>query len=173
MKKFVIVLASLLIVTGCVSGDELTRTVPRDCEIAKVVEAFDQQVAGSKFVPTDWEPMEGTDLKAVYDAGGIACSYGIQVAEVGGTVLWAPASDSLWAERSEIWQGDGMTAIDLAGVDEQAAFILQEGTSADEMHVWKINLLVDGIWIQVGATFLQTVDEAAGIIEAAVEATEG
>ena len=143
-----------------------------NCEIESVIAAFEAQVSGSRYVPTDWEPAAGTDLAAVYDAGGIACSYGIQVAEVGGTVMWAPASDSLWVERSKIWQADGLTAIDLEGVDEQAAFILQDGTSADEMHLWKINLLIDGIWIQIGATFLQTVEEASGIIAAAVEATK-
>jgi len=163
---------SITLLTGCSSAVTAARDVPTNCEIEGVVSAFNDQVSGSKYVPTEWDPMEGTDLKAVYDAGGIGCSYGIQVAEVGGTVLWAPASESLWAERSKIWQEDGLTAIDLDGVDEQAAFILQEGTSADEMHVWKINLLVDGIWIQVGATFLQTVDEATGIIAAAIEATE-
>lgn len=134
--------------------------------------AFDAQVAGSSYVPTEWQPGEGTDLATAIDAGGIACSYGIQVAEVGGTILWAPADNELWASRSIEWQEYGQTPIDLDGVDEEAAFILQEGTAADEMHVWTINLLIDGIWIQIGATFLQTVDEASEIIAAAVAATE-
>jgi len=48
--------------------------------------------------------------------------------------------------------------------------ILKEGsTGADEMHVWAINLLINDVWIQVGASFLQTVDEAMPIIEAAIE----
>lgn len=172
MKRIVSLLLAALLLTSCSSESETKRAVPTNCEIDDVIKAFDQQVAGSRYVPTDWQPAAGTDLAAVYDAGGIACSYGIQVAEVGGTVLWAPASDSLWAERSKIWQADGLTAIDLEGVEEQAAFILQDGTSADEMHVWKINLLIDGIWIQIGATFLQTVEEASGIIASAVEATK-
>ena len=172
MKLIALALTSLLLVTSCSSDEESAiRVVPTDCEIAGVISAFDEQVAGSQYVPTEWEPAEGTDLAAVYDAGGIACSYGIQEAEIGGTVLWAPASDELWAERSAQWQADGQTSIDLANIEEDAAFILQDGTAADEMHVWTINLLIDGLWIQIGATFLQTVDEAAGIIDAAIAAT--
>ena len=64
----------------------------------------------------------------------------------------------------------GETPIDLPGIEEVAAFILQDGTSADEMHVWRINLLIHGVWIQVGASFLQTLDEALPIIEASIAA---
>lgn len=173
MRRTLFLLLPLLLLVSCSnSSPSAEGSVPVTCEIPGVIAAFDEQVPGSKYVPTDWQPSAGTDLAAVYDAGGIACSYGIQVAEVGGTVMWAPASDSLWAERSKIWQADGLTAIDLVGVDEQAAFILQDGTSADEMHLWKINFLIDGIWIQIGATFLQTVEEASEIIASAVEATK-
>lgn len=179
MRKLTALFASLLLLTGCSSAgnssaeEEATaRVVPQSCEIADVVAAFDQQVEGSAYVPTEWQPSEGTDLATALDAGGIACSYGIQVAEVGGTILWAKIDDETWTSRTLEWQEYGQTAIDLAGVDEDAAFILQEGTSADEMHVWTINLLIDGIWIQIGATFLQTVDEASEIISAAISATE-
>ncbi len=175
MKIFALALTALLLISGCSNEEStLTRIVPSDCEFADVISAFDEQVTGAKYIPTQWEPAEGTDLAAVYDAGGIACSYGIQEAEVGGTIMWAPADkNELWAERAAQWQASGQTAIDLEGVDETAAFILQEGTSADEMHVWTINILNDGIWIQIGATFLQTVDEASAIIDAAIAATEG
>lgn len=172
MRRSVLITLAITLLAGCsATGTSVVRSVPGDCEIESVIAAFDEQVAGSDYVPTDWQPSEGTDLKAAIDAGGIACSYGIQVAEVGGTILWAPASDELWESRSDQWKEYGQTPIDLEGFDEDAAFILQDGTSADEMHVWTINLLVDGIWIQVGATFLQTVEEASGIIEAAIEAT--
>lgn len=172
MRRSVLITLAITLLAGCsATGTSVVQSVPGDCEIESVISAFDEQVTGSDYVPTDWQPGEGTDLKAAIDAGGIACSYGIQVAEVGGTILWAPASDELWESRSDQWKEYGQTPIDLEGFDEDAAFILQDGTSADEMHVWTINLLVDGIWIQVGATFLQTVEEASGIIEAAIEAT--
>jgi len=172
MRRNVLITLAITLLAGCsATGTSVVQSVPEDCEIEPVIAAFDEQVAGSDYVPTDWQPGEGTDLKAAIDAGGIACSYGIQVAEVGGTILWAPASDELWESRSDQWKEYGQTPIDLEGFDEDAAFILQDGTSADEMHVWTINLLVDGIWIQVGATFLQTVEEASGIFEAAIEAT--
>lgn len=173
MKKFVLLLASLLILTSCASETpRVERSAPTGCEIDGVIAAFDTHVSGARYIPTEWQPGPGTDLAATYDAGGIACTYGIEEAEVGGTILWAPASDRLWAERSAIWQEDGQTPIDLSGFDEEAAYVLQDGTSADEMHLWSINILIDGIWIQIGATFLQTIEEANGIIDAAIAATE-
>jgi hypothetical protein len=49
---------------------------------------------------------------------------------------------------------------------------LQDGTSADEMHVWRINVLIRGVWIQVGASFLQNLDEALPIIKASIAAID-
>jgi hypothetical protein len=40
------------------------------------------------------------------------------------------------------------------------------------MHVWRVNLLINEVWIQVGASFLQNLDEAIPIIKAAITATE-
>jgi hypothetical protein len=49
---------------------------------------------------------------------------------------------------------------------------LQDGTSADEMHVWRINVLIRGVCIQVGASFLQNLDEALPIIKASIAAID-
>lgn len=72
-----------------------------------VIGGSHEEIEGSAYVPAEWQPGEGTDLAAALDAGGIACSYGIQVAEVGGTIIWAPTDDELWETRSTEWQGFG------------------------------------------------------------------
>jgi hypothetical protein len=106
------------------------------------------------------------------DNNGIACTYGIQVAEVGGTVLWTANAESIWEQRKASWIEFGETPIDLPGIDETAAYVLIEGTESGEMHVWKINLLINDVWIQVGASFFQDVEEALPIIKAAIVATQ-
>jgi hypothetical protein len=40
------------------------------------------------------------------------------------------------------------------------------------MHVWKVNLLINDVWILVGASFFQDVEEALPIIKAAIIATQ-
>ena len=35
--------------------------------------------------------------------------------------------------------------------------------------MWAINLLIDGFWIQVNATFLQTIEEAIPLVQAAID----
>lgn len=168
-----------LLLAGCSTDSASTNSaseplqlrVPSECNQQVVVDAFDKEVPGSQYVPTDWQPSPGTDLAAVYDNGGIACSYGIQVAEVGGTIFWASNKDEVWDQRAIDWKKAGLLKIDIPNLDETDAYILKEGsTSADEMHVWAINVLIGGLWIQVGATFLQTLEEALPIIDAAIEA---
>jgi hypothetical protein len=178
MKIFLSLIASLLLITACGStgadsqSENVKAKVPASCEIPEVVAEFAAQVPESKFVPTDWQPLPDTDLAAVLDNNGIACAYGIQVAEVGGTVLWTANAENIWEQRKASWIEFGETPIDLPGIDETAAYVLKEGTESGEMHVWKVNLLINDVWIQVGASFFQDVKEALPIIKAAIIATQ-
>ena len=161
-----------LLLSGCSSSDNSTAasyTAPATCELPALVKSFDDQVQGSVYVPTEWQPSEGTDLYDAINNGGIACTYGIQVAEVGGTVLFATLTQDQWDMKKTTWTGLGQIPIDLPGLDETDALILKEGsTGADEMHVWGVNLYIHGVWISVNASFLQNIDEAMPIIKAAV-----
>jgi hypothetical protein len=181
MKLRIALVLSILLLTSCSSNasqvssdgvETVAGKVPASCEIAEVIREFDAQVPGSKFVPTEWQPSPNTDLEVALKNQGIACTYGIQVAEIGGTILWASNAKNIWNERKSAWIEAGETAIDLPGIEETAAYILQDGTSADEMHVWRINLLIRGVWIQVGASFLQNLDEALPIIKASIAAID-
>jgi uncharacterized protein YceK len=177
MRKILVVAVSLILLAGCSTsapeasdGKMAQLTPPSSCEQELVIQAFADQVEGSRFVPTDWQPSPGTDLFDVYEAGGIACTYGIQVAEVGGTVMWASNVDNLWDRKKTQWLEQGQVQIDLPGINETDAVILQEGSaSGGEMHVWAINLLINDVWIQVGASFLQNVDEALPLVQAAID----
>jgi hypothetical protein len=175
------VLSALFVATLLLSGCSSTQPAPTDnassatylapttCELPGVVKSFDDQVKGSVYVPTEWQPSPGTDLYDAINNGGIACTYGIQVAEVGGTILFAALTQEQWDKKKTTWTGLGQIPIDLPGLDETDAVILKEGsTGADEMHVWGVNLYIHGVWIAVNASFLQNIDEAMPIINAAV-----
>lgn len=178
MKRLVILLVSVLLLTSCGSSAQVKPTennhkVPASCELDNVNAAFAKIIPPSKYIPTEWKPAAGTDLYAAINAGGIACSYGDQPAEVGGTILWAAGKNGLWSSREKQWKSEGMQAVDIPNIDESAAYKLPEGaTSADGMPAWKVNLLVNGIWIQLGAAFIQSWDEATPIIQAAIDATK-
>ena len=181
MKLKITLFLSVLLLTACGSSDVASKSeqnkttkakVPISCEIPDVVDEFVAQVPGSKYVPTDWQPLPDTDLAAVIDNNGIACAYGIQVGEVGGTVLWASNAEGIWDQRKSSWIQYGETPIDLPGIDETSAYVLKEGSESGEMHVWKINLLINDVWIQVSASFFQNVEEALPIIKAAINATQ-
>ncbi len=174
MKRLALLLISTLLVAGCGSSDDSAApenpSVPLDCAETKILSAFPDRIPNPKSIITNWEPAEGTDLFAAYNAGGIACSYGIQEAEIGATILWTPDYGTNFQAREADWKAAGQKQVDLPDFDEDAAYVLSEGTEgAGEFHIWSINYLKDGFWIQIGATFLGSIEEAMPLVRAASE----
>lgn len=171
MKRIAASLALLLIISGCGSEESVipeNPSVPLNCADTKILDAFPDSIPNPKSILTDWEPAEGTDLYAVYNAGGIACSYGMQEAEIGATILWTPDYGTNFDLRVPDWTAAGQQKIDLPDFNEDIAYVLTEGTpGAGEYHVWAINYLKDGFWIQVAATFLSSIEEAMPLVKAA------
>lgn len=171
MRIATIILSMLLLLTGCSKTEEVAAApswVPLDCAKTKVLAAFPERIPNPKYVATNWEPSEGTDLYAAYSVGGIACSYGIQEAEVGATVIWAPNFGDVWDQRSVEWVAAGQEEIDLPGISESKAYALTEGVAGQgEYHVWVVNALIDGFWIHIGATFFGSIEDAVPLVQAA------
>ena len=178
MKKVALAVIASLLITSCGSFNESSPSssqlyVPSDCTTTKILKALPDSIPNPKFIDTPWEPAEGTDLYASLNAGGLACSYGIQEAEIGVTVLWAPDDETLFQSRVSTWTESKQVKTDLPKIDEEQAFVLSEGDeNSVERHIWAINLLISGVWIQVNATFLQTIDEAIPLIEAAIDSLQ-
>ena len=182
MKKLVATVTLLGLLTACGNAKPVTtpspsattteRHVPSSCELPDVNAAFALVIPPSQYIPTEWKPAAGTDLFEAINAGGIACTYGDKDAEVGGTVLWALDKNNLWQSRVKEWQKEGMVRVEIPNIDEQDAYRLPDGaTAADGMPAWKVNLLIHGVWIQLGAAFIQSWDEATPILRAAINAT--
>lgn len=64
---------------------------------------------GFVLIDTMWNPMPDTELAAALTAGGVACSYGIQEAEVGATLLWTTGA-GIFAARQPCMSGDESAA---------------------------------------------------------------
>jgi len=159
--------ALALVLTLAACGGDATR-MPTSCPQGEFLMAMNDYVVGSVFVDTPWEPAPETDLAAALDAGGAACSYGIQEAEVGATVLWSTAEP--FVSRRAQWQADGQVQVEVNGADE--AWALQE-TNDNETRLWALNLLVDDVWIHIGATFLPDLKSAGPLIDAAINEVRG
>ena len=184
MKKFIYPTVSLILLTSCGGKAEpattpsatptaTERIVPTTCELPDVNSAFALVIPPSQYIPTEWKPAAGTDLYEAINAGGRACSYGDQNAEVGGTVIWALDKNNLWKSRVAQWEKEGMVRVEIPNIDEMDAYRLPDvATSADGMPAWRVNLLIHGVWIQLGAAFIQSWDEATPIIRAAINATK-
>ena len=183
MKFRSALIASMLLLSACGNAKPVTtpsqtptkadRHVPSSCELPDVNAAFALVIPPSQYIPTQWKPAAGTDLYEAINAGGIACTYGDKDAEVGGTLIWALDKNNLWQSRVKEWQKEGMVRVEIPNIDEQDAYRLPDGaTAADGMPAWKVNLLIHGVWIQLGAAFIQSWDEATPILRAAINATK-
>ena len=88
LKILATICSSSLLLVSCGSSGEPQKKVapefaiPLYCDQTKIVSSFPPKVEGASTIFTDWQPYPGTDLAATYQAGGIACSYGIQ-SEIG------------------------------------------------------------------------------------------
>lgn len=166
--------SAVVLLVGCqaIPGESTDSFIPTNCEIPKVLSAFQQSITGALFIPTDWQPAEDTDLFEVYELGGIACTYGIESAEIGGTLMWAKVSDDFWRQKVDKWETLGYLKVDVPELNESDAFALST-TAADDVPVWLINLELDGVWIQFGASkFVASLDDARAILKAAASAIE-
>lgn len=178
MKRITLAVIAALLLTSCSNSDEVKAPapkfyVPNDCTKTAILAALPDSIPNPQYIATEWEPAEGTDLEEAYSRGGIACSYGIQEAEIGTTILWAPNDEGVFESRIPEWTKSNQVMTDLPEIEEDAAYVLAEGDeNSVERHVWTINLSIDGIWIQVNATFLQTIEEAVPLIQAAIDSLQ-
>ena len=171
------ILVLVLLLISCTNQTEVAKqgaySVPSNCADSKVLESILPRITDAKHIETEWEPVEGTDLYAAYNSGGIACIYGIQEAEVGATILCAPDNKTLFSELTPNWIGFGQKEIDLPGIEEEAAYYLSEGIQGQgEYHIWSVNLLINGNWIQVEATFFNSLEDAIPLIKAAIDSLQ-
>jgi hypothetical protein len=170
MKKFLALsLTSILFLSGCGdSGKGPTLFVPSHCDKTTILASFPESISNPTFIDTPWEPAEGTDLFEAIAAGGIACSFGIQEAEIGATIFWANDDGYLFNERAAQWLEEGQQIVDIPKFDEEAAYALTEAKDGEtEKHVRAVNFLISGFWIHIGATFADSLADYTPLAQAA------
>ena len=168
-------LASLitLLLAGCGNSKpestvEKALAIPATCENQKIIDALPADVrANAKYIPTTWQPAQGSDLEAVLNSGGLACSYGIQNAEIGATIYWTATDFSIFDSRKASWIALGMKELKLANGD--TAYAVEDNKSLNpEIHSWAIEISHKNVWIHIGATYVYTLKDAQPIIAAAI-----
>lgn len=170
MRKVTLLLSLALILSSC--STEKTASPqnfysPSECASLKVLSTIQQALPQAQYVPTEWQPAEGTDLEAAYQAGGIACTYGIASAEIGATILWAPDKNGLWETRKKAWLAGEYQQGNFSQVDD--SLILKEGiTGADGAYRWSAQVLSKGFWISINASFVRDQKLGQSIIQGAV-----
>jgi len=173
-------LVLVLLATGVISDEAkagststvkpTSLSVPKDCLSTKVLSALQKDVRQAQFIDTPWQPAPGTELADFLNNGGIACSYGIQSAEVGITVDWVADATTLFNNRVAGWISEGYQKIDIPNLTESQAYFFQKDQSpTNEFHQYRVNLLIDGFWISLSSSFGKTIEDSSDWLKAAVD----
>jgi hypothetical protein len=172
-KKIALIASLAIILAGCGNAAKTPSatplfTPPANCNDTNVLSALPQDLTNAMYIPTEWQPAPGTDLEAVLNGGGIACTYGVQQAEIGATVSWVKNSKDLFASRIAGWKSAGFEPKKIAGVEADEIYVISDAAmNAREIHSWSANILVKGNWIQVSASYMYQSADAAPLISAA------
>ncbi len=173
-------LVLVLLATGVISDEAkagststvkpTSLSVPKDCLSTKVLAALQKDLRQAQFIEYAWEPAPGTELADFLNNGGIACTFGIQSAEVGISVDWVGDATSLFNNRVEGWISGGFQKIDIPNLSESEAYFFQRDQSpTNEFHQYRVNLLIDGFWISLGSSFGKTIEDSSEWLRAAVD----
>ena len=148
--------------------DSRKLATPSECAPLPVLDAIKTLVPDAIYIPTDWQPAKGTDLEAALSAGGLACTYGVENVEIGGTLIWAPANQSQWEKRKELWLAGDFQQSKIEGFSD--ALILKDGvTGVDGAPRWNAIVYFEGFWISANLSFVHSLEEARPILDAARE----
>ena len=148
----------------------ITYSVPKDCLSTDVLAALQKDVRQAQFIDTPWGPAPGTELADFLNNGGIACSYGIQRAEVGITVDWVADATSLFNNRVAGWISEGYQKMDIPNLMESEAYFFQKDQSpTNEFHQYRVNFLINGFWISLSSSFGKTIEDSSEWLKAAVD----
>jgi undecaprenyl-diphosphatase len=176
-------LVLVLLATGVISDSAkagstspvkpISYSVPKDCESTKVLAALQKDVRQAQFIEMPWEPAPGTELADFLNNGGIACTYGIQSAEVGISVDWVADATSLFDNRVEGWISRGFQKIDIPFLSESEAYFFQMDQSpTNEFSQYQVKFLINGFWINLNSSFGKTIDDSSEWLQAAVDSLQ-
>ena len=187
-KKLIFVIAPLLFaLTACAtpsspeaaanptsSSSKATAVyaTPKSCTDTTILATISPLIQDAKFIDTKWQPVAGTELADFLENHGIACSYGDARAAIGTTIKWVANATDLFTNRVSEWQSLNYQKVDLANVDESAAYFLYQPVGPkQEFQIWALNILINGTWIQINATYLTDLTGATSLISAALDSS--
>lgn len=173
-KKLALLVSVALLLASCGASHETPVALssfkpPANCNDTNVLAALPHDLTHAAYIPTEWQPAAGTDLAAILDGGGIACTYGVQQAEIGATVSWVKDVKGLFNSRVAEWKAAGYEEQPIPGVLADKIFVISEAAmNAREIHSWSANILVKGNWIQVSASYIYKSADSVALLNAAI-----
>lgn len=141
--------------------------IPESCLASKALLAVKEEITGATFIDTKWTPAPGTELADVLNNGGLACSYGLQSAEIGATIRWVEDSKGNFEKWSTQWLNQGYTEVDLTKFGALKGYFLMKPQSAtQEFSIWNLNFKLGEVWVSISRTSGTTLDAGSGLIKA-------
>ena len=169
-------LVSLLIIpllVGCGTSKvsapkpEIKINIPSNCQTAKALSAVETEIAGAQVIDTKWQPAPDTELFDFLNNGGIACSFGVQSAEIGATLRWVVDTKNNYEKWSPEWLKQGYERVDLSKYGVPSGYFLVKPQSVNqEFHIWNLNFKSGGVWVSISRTSGDDLEAGKKLIEA-------
>lgn len=147
--------------------------VPASCASTQMLGAVKATISNATVISTAWTPAAGTELADVLNDGGIACSYGVQSAEIGATTMWVENKAQVFEYRIPAWLNGGYHRVDIPGYPKARAYLLFKPQSpTQEFRIWQLEMLINGYWIRISTSSGDTAESNIGLITAAVNSLQ-
>lgn len=121
---------------------------PKSCESTLLNKNIKEIDPAYSYIPTKWEPAEGTDLSLAYSSSGIGCTFGDLKSETGITILWGASSEADFKERVTYWLANSYNEVNIAGYS--LSLKLKDGEfSPDGKARRSIITFKEGNWVEL------------------------
>lgn len=159
--------------TPSTSPTAVSYRVPASCASTQMLGAVKATISNATVISTAWTPAAGTELADVLNDGGIACSYGVQSAEIGATTMWVENKAQVFEYRIPAWLNGGYHRVDIPGYPKARAYLLFKPQSpTQEFRIWQLEMLINGYWIRISTSSGDTAESNIGLITAAVNSLQ-
>lgn len=170
--KALVALLIIPLLVGCGTSKvsapkpEIKINIPSNCQTAKALSAVENEIAGAQVIDTKWQPAPDTELFDILNNNGIACSFGVQSAEIGATLRWVADTKNNYEKWSPEWLKQGYERVDLSKYGVPSGYFLVKPQSVNqEFHIWNLNFKSGGVWVSISRTSGDNLEAGKKLIE--------
>ena len=125
----------------------ITLNIPSHCDKTYIYQKLKEKTPSAIYKKQSLDPVPGSDLETLYNAGGISCSYIIGTQEI--IVSLAPFYEELFAPLLLNWIESGMSESILPGLEAKNYILTANKRETKELITHKIISHTQDLWLSI------------------------